>query len=632
MLSKIAARLKLSPSTRYRLFQIDRLRKGIASGAASPTADHRVPTSLVVNRKPPRRVLLLGSCLAESWHKFIETDPTGCVCDWVGINNMATLPKSPPRSPEEYDFQVVQLPLRAMMAEAMYARLEFSEEAHQELFDWLCLAISHMLREWLLWHTEYGLLTFITNFMVPQQNPLGRMLPRADMCNLMYMIEQLNYFLAKEVAKLNGAFILDIDQIAATVGRRYIQDDVVLSIAHASQLADYGWSADTNRIEPPKKAITATFASREEDFVRAIWAEVVAMYRSANQVDQVKLVVVDLDDTLWRGCVGDTASLNQYTNGGWPLGMIDALAFLKKRGILLAIISKNDKEVVENEWLHRTGGALLLEDFVSVKINWQPKHLNFAEILQETNVLPCHSVFIDDNPRERDLVQREFPEARVLGDDLYLLRSTLLWSSETQLSTITVESAKRTQLIAQAIEREKSRNTNTSHSNFLHSLKLKVSIGIVRECNPEVTERCLELLNKTNQFNTTGERWSSTQMRNACQNRFKLYYFEVEDRFSHYGIVGVAVADGSLIRQLVMSCRVIGLDIEKAVISFVVTTLLRAGHSRVEGRFVRTERNHLCSDLFERCGFHQDGSSWVIESLSCFTCTAEHIECIEALK
>jgi len=125
------------------------------------------------------------------------------------------------------------------------------------------------------------------------------------------------------------------------------------------------------------------------------------MLRTLRQIDQVKLVIVDLDDTLWRGVIAEEGIDRPMVTEGWPAGLVEALVTLKKRGVLLAIASKNDEDRIRSFWPHLYGGRLELADFASVKINWQSKAENIAQILKETNLLPRNVVFLDDNPVER---------------------------------------------------------------------------------------------------------------------------------------------------------------------------------------------------------------------------------------
>src|SRR5207248_10190921 len=141
------------------------------------------------------------------------------------------------------------------------------------------------------------------------------------------------------------------------------------------------------------------------DFVPHAWTELVAMYRTIRHVDQVKLVLVDLDDTMWRGVAAEEAEASSMAREGWPLGFAEALMFLKRRGVLLGIVSKNDEGRVRELWRRIYGDLIRLEDFAVRRINWQPKAENVEEILAQVNLLPKSVVYIDDNPVERAAIK-----------------------------------------------------------------------------------------------------------------------------------------------------------------------------------------------------------------------------------
>jgi FkbH-like protein len=203
------------------------------------------------------------------------------------------------------------------------------------------------------------------------------------------------------------------------------------------------------------------------------------------------------------------------TMEGWPLGIAEAIGHLKRRGVLVAIISKNDESKVEQLWKARFGRRLLLEDFVSRKINWRTKVENLEEILQETNLLPGNVLFVDDNPVERASIQAAFPAVRAIGPEPLLWRRILLWSPETQVASISAESTARTAMVQAQVERETQRK-HMSREEFLASLNVQLDLLEITTTEHPRFKRALELINKSNQYNTTGIRWSEQQ----CQAAF----------------------------------------------------------------------------------------------------------------
>jgi FkbH-like protein len=584
----------------------DRWRRDYEARCARGDDRLRIPLDLQQTGQRPRRVIVVGSCLSEYLVGRFEEAADGCACDFVLANHLRELPKDPPRPIADYDFQFVQPVLRSLMPERSYLPLSYDDPAaHERLFEYARQRLPHDLAAVMRWNKEHGLLTFVANFFVPQQNPMGRLMPRYDLRNPAYMIERLNQLLAEEVARSPNAYVVDVDQIAAGLGKAFIQDDATTILAHNNVLDEEFTDID-DLIEwhPP---VTEVYPVRNVAFARAVWAELLAMLRTVRQIDVVKLVAVDLDGVLWRGIAAEEDDEEDRVEG-WPLGIIEALQFLKRRGVLLAIVSKNDEARIEERWDKIMRGKLHLGDFAVRRINWRPKAENLEEIIREVNVLPRSVVFIDDNPVERAAVRAAHPEVRVLEAHPYLIRRILLWSSETQTAGVTEESARRTEMVRAQVEREAD-SRRMSREEFLASLKVAVRLFEIAGVDDKRFPRALELINKTNQFNTTGRRWTATDCIAAFARGARFHVFEVQDRFTRYGLVGVVVVEAGRIDQFVMSCRVLGLDVEKAVVA-ALSARLQNG-SDLTARLEATEANLPCRDLYDRCGFKQDGNDWI---------------------
>jgi FkbH-like protein len=563
------------------------------------------PTDLSEQPTKPKRVLVVGSCLAEAWKSAID-----CPCDFVLTNNVSVFPENPPAPIEHYDLQLVQLPLRSIMPDATLWGLSFRDLAsHEKAFEDSLQRLRHYLRTCLGWNTKHKILTFCVNFLVPQQNPMGRFAPRYDLRNPVFFVEQLNFHLAEELKNYGNVQFLDINEISSSFGKKFIQDDSVEVMSHGAVLGDFGYARDIDRFEPILR-MTQHYKLCRESFLSAVWHQAASMYKTLRQDDAVKLVIVDLDNTLWRGVIAEGAELDGFTNEGWPLGVVEALAYLKKRGVILAIASQNNESTIRALWPQIFHGRFALEDFAIVRINWSPKIDNIDEILACANVLPRHTVFIDDNPVERSRVQSMFPDMRVLGKYPYYLKRILLWSPELQIPIITEESAIRTELVRAQVTRRHMRQ-EMSREEFLISLDIKVDTTEVLSADHPDFPRALELINKTNQFNTSGRRWTREECEEHFRRRNGIFVFSVKDRLSDYGVVGCAIVSLNHIQQFVMSCRVIGLDIEKTVISVLEARIAAVGGKEIYAHLVETKDNFPCRDLFGRCGFKLVDGIWV---------------------
>jgi FkbH-like protein len=162
-------------------------------------------------------------------------------------------------------------------------------------------------------------------------------------------------------------------------------------------------------------------------------------------------------------------------------------------------------------------------------------------------------------------------------------------------------------MIQDQVKRETAKS-EMNRDDFLASLGVKVSLREITDISHASFPRAFELINKSNQFNTTGKRWSMEECSRAFADGWKFSTFEVQDNYSTYGLVGVAILNGSYLDQFVMSCRVVGLGVESAVIRFLYHHGgLKSGH------IVETEANLIVRDLFQKCGFYYDGANWVTD-------------------
>jgi FkbH-like protein len=565
---------------------------------------YRTPAELQATPTPPARFLVIGGCLAQPFPEIAAMIDPGMKGDFLLLNNFDTFPDFPPAGPSPYDFQIIHIPLRSILGNA-YFYLPEDGSQHEAFLrqtqDYLARYLANASRL----NVERKLLTFVLGFLVPQQNPLGRFQPRYDLRNVMYFVERLNQFLAAETARYQNAHWVDIDQLASSIGKKSCQDDMVWSFTHGTTLSDGDHDHDLNRIQPPV-SMQHHYVARWLEFYEALMHEVFAMYRTTLQLDPVKLVAVDLDDTLWRGVAAEgTLGVAE----GWPMGFMETLLYLKKRGIILAIVSKNEEPFIQANWNRIVGGQIKLEDFAVRKINFQSKAQNLGEILSEVNLRPQNVVMVDDHPVERSAIQQQLPGVRVLGSHLYYLKRILLWAPETQTPVITMESGNKTAMVQAQLEREAVRKT-LSQEEFLQTLDLRVSVSRIPDLKDVNMNRALELFNKTNQFNTTGARYTLEQCHQQLVAGNQLYVIEAEDRFTQYGLVGAAWVHQNCIDHFVLSCRALGLGIEESFLAGLARQFCKAGMTSLAGRLVPTAANHACRQFYHRNGFvPADGSA-----------------------
>ena len=571
-------------------------------------AKFRAPSDLEVTPTIIKRGLCIGSCFAQTMQLEAQRI-SGIEHDYVMYHSNGDLDNSLSRPITDYDYQLISLALRFVVPEDAFMRLDFNDEAACENFFY---EAKERLLQWLegalLYSAQNNILTFVSNFLVPSQNPMGRLLRKKTYSNICYVIKQLNEVIEEEVSKYKNCYVLDFDGIAATFGKKYVQDEIVWLFNHGTILNDWDWDKDQERLEP-QPPVSQHFDMMVDKFFQTVWREIEASIRTVRQQDSIKMVLVDLDDTMWRGIIGED-KLNAVPVEGWPMGFAEALMYLKKRGIILGIMSKNDDERIINSWPDIYNNIIRLDDFATRRINWTPKSQNLEEILQEVNLLPKNVLFIDDNPVERNSIKQMYPDMRVLGANPYYFKQILMGAPETQVAVLTNESARRTEMIQSQIQREGSRK-RMSREEFLASLNLKVNAFEVKGVDDSKFARSFELLNKTNQFNTTGKRWTIEEITALLKDGGKLFAFETEDKYTKYGLISLALVKGSEILQTVMSCRVIGMEVEKAVLAVLEQEMISTGLSPLKANFVATPANGLCKDLYRSNGYDLQEDTWL---------------------
>lgn len=564
-----------------------------------------VPTALSRSPDPIRRCLIVGACLLQAWPDEIALDDRLAQVDFVLISPGGEIARQAPLPLDRYDCAILQVPLRMVLHDRelfarSYADVASYDEAFARCVDRMQTALTLQLEQ------LAGRPVFVLNYMAPMQSTLGRLLPRYDLRNPTFFIEELNRALGGMIAQHDNVHLLDFDHLSATIGRRLIQDDPFAITSHGSLVGDYDFGVDRNRLEP-SVPLKQRFPRETGAFIRAAWAEAQAMMRTLRGLDGVKLVCVDIDDTLWRGVAAEMDNPDPVIIEGWPLGFAEALAMLKRRGIILALVSKNDPARIAEIWPRVFNARLKLEDFAIHKINWNPKPGNVAQAIAEANVLPEAVLFIDDNPVERAAVEGAIPGVRTLGAPHLDWRRTLLWSPETQVARITDESARRTEMVRAQGQREAERTTQT-REQFLASLGLQVDLAFLESADAPAFARAFELVNKTNQFNTTGRRWTHEEAVDYLRHGGRWWHFSVRDRFTAYGLVGVVAERNDVLDQFVLSCRVFGLGVEQAVLSAITES--HAGKNSLSARLEETPRNNPCRSVFADAGWQCAGTVW----------------------
>ena len=329
-----------------------------------------------------------------------------------------------------------------------------------------------------------------------------------------------------------------------------------------------------------------------------------------------KCLVLDLDNTLWGGVVGEEGPQGIALGPEYPgCAFIDfqrAVRGLRQRGVILAIASKNNPADVEEVFASNNHMVLRRDDFSVVRVGWNAKSQSLSEIAAHLNIAPDHIVYVDDNPAECDEVAHALPTVTVLPlppQPEHFVRALLEPGYFDSLSMST-EDLRRAELYEQRDQAEELRAQSDSLEDFYRRLEMEVTFAPVDNSS---VARAAQLTQKTNQFNVTTIRYSEAEVLERCADPDNLVKtVRVRDRFGDNGIVGVMMAHGSgsevEIDTLLLSCRVIGRTVETAMLAHVSEYASQRGAQRIRGRIVPTAKNAPARDLYERHGFQSDPS------------------------
>lgn len=569
-------------------------------------AEHLFPSDLHVADAGLNSLLMIGGCGSGAFAQHFAATKPAVHVDHLLFNNVAQLPLEPPRSAADYDLQVVEIPLREVLGDATF-RFDAYQDPQRaaDLLEHGLRACAAAFAQATAYTRRFGLLTCVLNFVTPQTPVAASLDLVGGSFDLRWLIAELNRELARLASESPNTYLCDVDALGAAIGKRFFLDDVMGFYGHSGHWTpaerDFDVAAFHNapaggRLELLPE-ISDVYEPRFHELYAVLWRAWEHVVRVARRLDPVKLVVFDLDDTLWRGQLGEHYAdvETRPVFHGWPTGVWEAVHHLRARGVLAAVCSKNDPEIVVRDWDRAVHDRwLTLEDFTFVEIGWGPKAEAVGRLMAKASLTPNSVLFVDDNPVEREAVCAAHPGLRTLGANPYVTRRVLLWSAETQVATLTAESRARDGMMRAQQVREGSRAALTREA-FLESLDARVNLYELPGQQDVRYARAFELLNKTNQFNTTGVRWSSAELVAFTGKGGRVVAFEVSDRFTNYGLVGVLLLQGDLIEQFVMSCRVIGLEVELAVLSAIT------GARR--GRVRETASNAVCRDVYLRAGF-----------------------------
>ena len=452
------------------------------------------------------------------------------------------------------------------------------------------------------------------NFEFPSSALLGN-LDSVSPAGRTRFINELNREFAAEPARNPHLIVQDLCAIAARVGTRQWFDPERW----------FGYKL-ANSVEG-----TYEIAGSLASLIRAIYG------RSR------KVLVLDLDNTLWGGIIGDDG-VNQIVIGRETALGEAYTAFqeyclsLRERGILLAVCSKNDDQIARQGFSH-PDSVLKLEHFSAFKANWEPKHENIRAIAEELSLGVDSFVFIDDNPAERAIVAAQIPGVAVpdVGSDVANFSRVIQDGRYFEVISIGAEDLERARLYEENATRASLAPKFASYGEFLDYLDMTAEIA---EFDAVHMERIAQLTNKSNQFNLTTRRYTRAELEAiAADPKYVGLYGRLSDRFGDNGLITVVlgrIEQRTLHMDLwLMSCRVLKRDMELAMLDALLERARSRHIETVIGYYLPTAKNGMVAEHYERIGFRllerdqQSGSStWTLD-VSSYEPRNRHIKITE---
>lgn len=325
-----------------------------------------------------------------------------------------------------------------------------------------------------------------------------------------------------------------------------------------------------------------------------------------------KALVLDLDNTLWGGIVGDDGVENLEIGQETSMGQVysefqNYIKEQKKLGIMLNINSKNEEENAL-AGLQHPDGALNPDDFIIIKANWEPKSKNLMDIAAELNILPESMVFVDDNPAEREIVRQQVEKTAVpeIGSPEEYIR-ILDHSGFFEVTKLSEDDRNRNDMYKANVMRKKQESSFADYKEYLRSLEMK---AVIAPFESIYMARIAQLTNKSNQFNLTTKRYLQSEIEAiAKDSHFITLYGKLEDKFGDNGVVSVIIGEKDNktlhIRLWLMSCRVLKRDMEYAMMDTLAEICKSEGIGTIYGYYYPTAKNGMVKEFYSLQGFEK---------------------------
>ncbi|MCV2349763.1 HAD-IIIC family phosphatase [Paucibacter sp. Y2R2-4] len=363
-----------------------------------------------------------------------------------------------------------------------------------------------------------------------------------------------------------------------------------------------------------------------ESGLASLARHIVAGLRSTRQ-GPAKVLVLDLDNTLWGGVVGEVGALGieirETPQGEAYRAFQRHLLALSKRGVLLAVCSKNNDADAREPFLANPDMILRLTDIACFVANWEPKSEGLKQIAKVLDLSLDSFVFFDDNPFEREQIRRALPCVQVIAtpEDPAEYVNVLEASLWFEACMLTDEDSRRNEMYQAKEQSRLARSNADGLGNYLDLLEMKAQLHAINDAD---LLRVVQLLGKTNQFNLTTKRYSIEQVRDLVTNESSVCFsLRLQDRFSDHGLVGILIAKPMpksvhptlFIDSFLLSCRVIGRTVEQSMMQTLIQRARHLGYQRIIGQYCPTQKNQLVATIYLELGFKLTandhlGSKW----------------------
>jgi len=399
------------------------------------------------------------------------------------------------------------------------------------------------------------------------------------------VISEINFLLARQARAESHVLLCDVDHIAAEAGRANFRDETLWTLAKGFCRLDH----------LPRLA-----------------AAIVDIARAASG-KFTKCVVLDLDNTLWGGVIGDDGlagiALGDFDEGEAFVAFQHFIKELKRRGIILAVVSKNDEANALLPFREHPRMVLKEDDIAVFIANWQNKADNIRAIQKILNIGFDSMVFLDDNPMERDLVRQFLPEVTVpdLPEDPAQYLRALAGLNLFETASHSAADRERAGQYREEARREQAKQIYQDIGDYLRSLEMKIKI---ERFSPFNLPRIAQLIQRSNQFNLTTRRHNQA----ACEAmmndaRCSAFSVSLEDKFGDYGLISVVIlrhlGQDIDIETYLMSCRVLQRGVEQFVMNAIFALARRVGADRVTASYIKTAKNGMVENFYPDFGFER---------------------------